>query len=293
MALSAVLALLTLATGLLGDAPAERYPRPELLIEAADLAKPEVRQRFRILDARGRNKYLAGHIPAAVWVDHVTWSRAFAAGQDPADWSRRLGALGIELTTPVVVYDDALGKDAARIWWILRFWGVRDVRLLNGGWTAWQQGNTAASKEEPAVAPTAPRLEARPERLATKEQVLATLKDRSAQIIDARSRDEYCGVEKTARRNGAIPGARHLEWSDLLDKQTQRFKSPAEMARLFKDAGIDLGRPAVAHCQSGGRSSVMAFALELMGAKDVRNYYRSWAEWGNADDTPIETPPRK
>jgi thiosulfate/3-mercaptopyruvate sulfurtransferase len=65
------------------------------------------------------------------------------------------------------------------------------------------------------------------------------------------------------------------------------------LAKLFKDAGIDLARPAVTHCQSGGRASVTVFALELMGAGDVRNYYRSWAEWGNDPDTPIVRPRQK
>jgi len=84
-------------------------------------------------------------------------------------------------------------------------------------------------------------------------------------------------------------GAKHLEWSDLLDKDTQRFKPADELRKLFKEAGIDLYEPTATHCQSGGRASVMAFGLELMGAKDVSNYYKSWAEWGNADDTLIVT----
>ena len=71
------------------------------------------------------------------------------------------------------------------------------------------------------------------------------------------------------------------------------FKSAQELQKVFKKADIDLTKPSVAHCQSGGRSSVMVFAMELMGASDVRNYYRSWAEWGNADDTPIELPKKK
>ena len=95
------------------------------------------------------------------------------------------------------------------------------------------------------------------------------------------------------RRGGAVPGAKHLEWSDLIDKDTQRFKPAAELRNLFRDAKITLDRPTATYCQSGGRAAVMAFGLELMGAKDVSNYYRSWAEWGNADDTPAVLPKRK
>jgi thiosulfate/3-mercaptopyruvate sulfurtransferase len=106
--------------------------------------------------------------------------------------------------------------------------------------------------------------------------------------VDARSEKEFCGVEKLSnKRGGAVPGARQLEWSDLIDKETHRFKPMTDLRKLFEQAGIVLDKPTTTYCQSGGRASVMAFGLELMGAKDVRNYYASWSEWGNADDTPI------
>ena len=95
------------------------------------------------------------------------------------------------------------------------------------------------------------------------------------------------------KRGGAIPGAKHLEWSDLIDEETQRFKRPEELRRLFDQAGIDLTRPTVSHCNGGGRASVMAFGLELMGAQDVRNYYRGWGEWGNTPGVPVEIPVAK
>jgi thiosulfate/3-mercaptopyruvate sulfurtransferase len=74
---------------------------------------------------------------------------------------------------------------------------------------------------------------------------------------------------------------------NLLDKDSRRFKSAQELRKIFHDAHIDLEQPSAAHCQSGGRSSVMTFTMELMGAKRVANYYASWAEWSSADDTPI------
>ena len=142
--------------------------------------------------------------------------------------------------------------------------------------------------------------------LASKQLLLQSLKDGSLQIIDARSEAEHCGTAALGnKRAGAIPGAVNLDWVDLLDPKTQRFKSAAELRQIFAAAGIDLARPAAAHCQSGGRASAMVFALELMGAKEARNYYRSWAEWSSAADTPVvagkpraareakEAPPKK
>ena len=74
----------------------------------------------------------------------------------------------------------------------------------------------------------------------------------------------------------------------MLDAKTHRFKSASELRKLFEQAGIALDRPTATYCQSGGRAAVMAFGMELMGAKDVSDYYRSWAEWGNSEDTPVE-----
>lgn len=264
------------------------YPRADLLIEAPALEKAG--GKFVVLDARPRATYEAGHVPHAAWVDHAAWSKAFAAGQDPKEWEARLGWLGVNAETPVVVYDDGSVKDAARIWWILRYWGVREARLLDGGWHAWKESDGRVARGDTPPAPVAQALKPQAGRLATRQDVLADLKDHQAQIIDTRSQAEFCGEARTAKRNGAIPGAKHLEWTDLLDPKTRKFEGPDELRRLFREAGIDPSRPAVTYCQSGGRAAVMAFALELMGGKDVRNYYRSWAEWGNAADTPVEKP---
>jgi thiosulfate/3-mercaptopyruvate sulfurtransferase len=276
------------------DARPAANPRTDLLIEPAQLAKAIPTHEFVVLDARGKGKYQDGHIPGAVIVDPVGWARAFGNGDDKDGWTKRIGELGIDTDTRVVVYDDAMAKDAARIWWILRYWGVKDVRLLNGGWKGWAEANSAMEKTPTQPRPVQPKLTPLAERLATKKQLLDQLKDKPPQLVDARSTGEFCGTEETAKRNGAIPGAAHLEWSDTLDPKTGRFKSAEELTKLFKEAGIDPAKPAVTYCQSGGRAAVMAFALELMGGKEVRNYYRSWSEWGNAEDTPIGKPnPKK
>jgi thiosulfate/3-mercaptopyruvate sulfurtransferase len=268
------------------------YPRADLLIEAADLDKVlKAEKPVCILDVRSKDDYQAGRVPGAAWVDAAGWAKAFAASQDKKSWSRRLGEVGISPDGPVVVYDDGAARDAGRIWWIVRYWGVKDVRLLNGGWLAWREhGGKIATRDAPVKAVTA-EFTPQEERLVTLGQLKEGLK--RFQVIDARSAEEHCGQTTTAKRNGAIPAALHLEWSDLLDRKTHKFKSADELAKLFKAAGIDLAKPTVTYCQSGGRAAVMAFGLELMGAKDVRNYYKSWAEWGNAEDTPIMRPAPK
>ena len=275
--------------GINGMVAAESYPNSKLLIESPELAQAKAPfPRLIILDVRDPKKYKAEHINEARSVDPAVWAKAFKDSTEIGSWTKLIRELGIDANSTVVLYDDSNCKDAARIWWILRYWGIDDARLLNGGWQGWNAAGlpTASGDSKPGT-PSQITLSPRSERLATLAEVLRSL-DAKAQIVDARSEGEFCGTEKTAKRNGTIPGARHLEWSDLIDAKTHRFKDAAELRKLFQEARIDLDRPTTTYCQSGGRASVMAFALELMGAKDVRNYYASWAEWGNADDTPIE-----
>jgi thiosulfate/3-mercaptopyruvate sulfurtransferase len=274
---------------LAGAAQESGYARPELLIEPSELADRLEGDQVAILDARSRQDYDAGHVAGARWVDHQQWREAFQDGQDGESWSERIGGMGIGADSTVVIYDDQGMRNAARIWWILRYWGVTDARLLNGGWKAWQAMDGPVTDQAAEITPV--EFEARPfeQRLTTKDQILGQLGSGRLQIVDTRSEGEYCGTDpRRNRRGGAIPGAIHLEWSQLIDSETGRFRPADELRTLFERAGIELDRPAVTHCQSGGRASVMAFGLELMGADAVSNYYRGWSEWGNTPETPVE-----
>ena len=195
----------------------EKYPRTDLLIEPGDLAKSEAARQYIVLDARSEADYKKEHIPGARWVDHEKWSKAFVDGGDIEGWSQRIGLLGISPNSKVVVYDDK-GVNAARIWWILRYWGVQDARLLNGDWRAWRTEGLPMTVQIPAVSQVEFKATAHAERLATKSQILDSLKDHTLQIVDARSQKEFCGIDKhDNKRGGAIPGAKNLEWSDLVD----------------------------------------------------------------------------
>lgn len=265
------------------------YPNRQLLIEPGQLAKEINNNGWRILDVRSAQAYAAGHVPQAMRVDGSEWAKAFQDGKDASGWSKRLSELGLTRDSKVVVYDDASNKDAARVWWILKFWGVRDVRLLHGMWNGWKSGGYEQSKLIMHAITTDYEVQRQEDRLATKQQILQYLQDKSAGIIDARTEAEFTGKNKLNNKfGGCIPGAKHLDWADLVESKTQRFKSADELKSLFASHQIDLNKPQVAHCQGGGRSSVMNFAMELMGAKAVRNYHASWGEWGNSDDVPID-----
>src|SRR4051794_38204637 len=105
----------------------KKYASPDMLIEPAALKTQDQRKGFVILDARRKGQYLPGHVPGAVWVDVAAWARAFGKGDAKTDWAGRIGGLGIKQDTKVIVYDASQYRDAARVWWTLRYWGVKDV----------------------------------------------------------------------------------------------------------------------------------------------------------------------
>ena len=183
-------------------------------------------------------------------VEVSVWSKKFAEGPDLKYWEKTLGSLGLDIDVPVVVQGEDI-RETARIWWILRYWGVKDARILNGGWSAWTAGNFPVAKadagKKPLWVPTSPKLTPAEQRLATKDQIKDSLKEKRFQIIDARTDGEYCGNVKTAKRAGAIPGAVHLEWKTLVDSKTQKFKTRQRPGTNFQDRrhrpGESFGHP--------------------------------------------------
>lgn len=253
-----------------------KYAKPDLLVEPAD-AKAE---KFTILDTRAKDKYADGHIPGATNVAIGPWAKAVNDGKaDAAYWKNALATVGIGPKTPVLVYSDDL-RDAARGWWLLKLAGVPDARILNGGWDAYKAAKLTVSKEVVTPKLAVPH-DWKPEpRLAVMADVVKLADSKDVGVIDARTATE---VEA-----GKVPGAKPLEWTELVDQKSKKFKPAGELIKLFDEKKIDLGKPCVTYCQGGGRAAVMAFGLELMGAKDVKNYHKSWGEYGSDKTTPKE-----
>lgn len=257
-------------------APA-KYAKPELLVEPADLKDGK----FVVLDVRSAAKYEAGHVTGAVSAPVGPWAKAIDEGKAGAKfWSDELARLGVTPKSAVVVYSGDW-REAARAWWALKLGGAPDVRILNGGYPAYTEAKLPTSTD--ATAPTAekPR-EWKPEPRLAKLADVVKLADSKAgvNVVDARTAKEFA--------DGRVPGAKPLDWAELIDEKTQKMKPAADLMKLFDGQKIDLTKPCVTYCQGGGRAAVMAFALELMGAKDVRNYHKSWGEYGNDKDAPKE-----
>ncbi len=244
----------------------------------------------RLLDVRPRAEYDAGHIEGATWVD-VKQARAIASRPggltDRDAWFDWLAPLGIHNRSVVRIISDDRQLEAARIWWLLRYLGVQNVGLVNGNFSLWKAQRRPVTQIVEEIKPITFPVDFQTDRLATREDVFSALKEKDARIVDARTAEEWTGKELRAKRGGHIPDACRLEWVNLVDNDG-RFLSLDKLKARIKAAGIKPGEPVIAHCQSGGRASVDAFVFEMLGYP-TRNYYLSWSDWGNADDTPITT----
>jgi thiosulfate/3-mercaptopyruvate sulfurtransferase len=255
-----------------------------------DLQKRLGEPTLRLIDARPQTDYEKGHIPGAVWADTKAAEKLAARPgglEDKNAWEAWIARLGLTPETEVLVYDANRQLDAARLWWLLSYLGVEKAGLIDGNFPLWQRQGRPVSTERVDVDPKPFRVAIRTARHATRSEVLEALRTRSAQILDARSMPEHTGAEARSRRGGHIPGACPLEWNQLVD-QDGRFLDETALRAKLQRSGIKPGEPVITHCQGGGRASVDAFVLERLGSP-TRNYYLGWSDWGNTDETPVET----
>jgi thiosulfate/3-mercaptopyruvate sulfurtransferase len=290
----AVVLNVSLARGQAGGQTPELKQRPtRLLIEAAELKRllDERSANLVVLDVRSEASYQKGHVPGAVRVDGEKLGELARSPGNVTNeglWAETVGKLGITEDTTVVIYGEPLPA-AARVFWILRYLGVEDVRLLNGGLRAWVQRGFPLSQEASQPRPAQFRPRFRKDLVATLEQVAGALQqaEKKVQLLDVRSLAEFRGQEVRGPRGGHIPGARHCEWVEFLDKEG-RFRSPEELRAIFKKLGLNPQERTVVYCHSGGRAAVGAIALELAGYSSVANYLGSWGEWSTGPDLPAE-----
>lgn len=273
---------------------ATAYARPEMLVSTEWLAAHVNDPGIRIVDMRrALGEYEAGHVPNAV---HLANDEIRDANAPPtflptqAEFEALMGRLGVSNATRVIAYDERGGIYAARLWWILNHFGHTNVALLDGGWLKWKAEQRATTTD--ASKPHAAIFRAKPDPrwVATADDVKTAIGKRGMKILDARTPAEIEGKDlRGIRRGGYIASSVPLYWEDLLDPATKVFKPAAELERIFRQSGITPSDEIITYCQIGMRASVDLFALHLMGYDKLRNYYGSWEEWGNRDDTPIET----
>jgi thiosulfate/3-mercaptopyruvate sulfurtransferase len=240
--------------------------------------------------------YDAGHIAGAVKLD---WKqdlqdqvrRDFVNQQQ---FERLLSSRGIGNDDTVILYGGNNNWFAAYAYWYFKLYGHNEVKLLDGGRKKWELDGRPLSKD--AVSRPATGYHAQPQDSsirAFRDDVVAAIG--SQNLVDVRSPDEYSGKllapahlpQEQAQRAGHIPTAISVPWSKAANEDGT-FRSDAELAKIYGEAGLDESRDTIAYCRIGERSSHTWFVLkELLGKANVKNYDGSWTEYGSLVGVPV------
>ncbi len=241
-----------------------------------------------------RAEYLAGHIPGAVYFDLDAVSEQATdlphMLPTPTAFASSMRKLGIGDGAQIVVYDGLGLFSSARIWWMLRTFGARDVMILDGGMPKWLAEGRPLEEGEtlrPAAHFTA-RLDHSV--VASQADVERALADHSAQVVDARPAERFRGDAPEPRpglRMGHMPGAKNLPFPTLI--ANGRLKAAEELTAALDAAGIEPGKPVITSCGSGVSAALITLALAVTGRKEGTLYDGSWAEWGAPEGPRVVT----
>ncbi|MET9095375.1 sulfurtransferase [Streptomyces cyaneofuscatus] len=257
-------------------------PRPPVLLDV----------RWQLGGPHGRPDYEAGHLPGAVFVDLDTElaGPAGSGGRHPLPDPEAFGAVmrraGVGQDTPVVVYDGGQGWAAARAWWLLRWTGHPDVRVLDGGLAAWT-GDLSTGIPDPAEGDFRPK----PGALPTLDADAAAALARTGLLLDARAAERYRGdVEPIDRVGGHIPGAVSAPTTQNV-AEDGRYLPAERLAERFTALGAGKSGEAVGvYCGSGVSGAHEVLALEIAGIRAAL-YPGSWSEWSADPARPVATGP--
>lgn len=275
------------------------------LVTTAWLDQQTGQHKPRIIDIRGRvlpatephphyishrDAYMQSHLPGAVFVDWVIDITVDGPHKmqiaPPEKFAALMGKLGVGDKTEVVIYDDADGMLAARLWWALNYYGHTQVAVLEGGWNKWVAENRPTTADIPYIAPAQFTAKPNDEIRRTADQVQAVL-NTSTRLIDVRTEGEFEGKASRAKRFGHIPGAINLPRSALLTPDGAPLPAGV-LGDKLAGMGITPDDEVVLYCNGGVSASFGLLALKTAGFNNAAVYDGSWKDWGNDDSRPIE-----
>lgn len=267
---------------------------------AAHLKDPDLRTfdaSWYLPDA-GRDaqaEYAAGHIPGARFfdIDEISDARSELPHMAPPveKFMSRMRAMGVGDGHQVVVYDGTGLFSAARVWWLFRLMGQKNIAVLDGGLPKWVADGHKLTTTPPTIRDRHMTVKMESHRVRDVTDVARAAKLGDYSIIDARAPGRFKGEQPEPRagmRSGHIPGSQNVFYKDLL-KADNTMKAPSDLEAIFKAADVDLSKPAITTCGSGVTAAILSLALERIGKTDHALYDGSWSEWGMYADLPIAT----
>jgi len=277
------------------------YKHPEVLVETSwvkeHLNDPNVR--IAEVDYDPTANYNLGHVPGAVLFD---WKKDM---NDPltrdilskSQLEELLSKIGLVPDSTLILYGDFNNWFAAFAFWILKYYQVDKVALMNGGRKKWLVEDGQVTRDQRSYSRTAFKVRGTDETIrAYLDAMKKRLGQRESVLVDVRSPAEFTGEitappeypNEHAQRGGHIPGAVNIPWSQAV-KEDGTFKTPEELRKLYEGKGVTADKDVVTYCRIGERSSFTWFVLKyLLGYPKVKNYDGSWTEWGNMVKNPIE-----
>ncbi len=281
---------------------AAEYANPQLLVSPADIEKNK--DKWVVIDCRDDKAYQAGHIPGAINLGGAcgkvlrdTTSRIKKTGA----LEKLLGAAGVSMDTPVVVYADAAGIASATVaFWILEYLGHDKVSFLNGGIEEWKAAGMPLKKSDAVspllennIASTLPPAKFTAKvvksRIAATDEVVKIARGelKEVNVIDSRSEKEHAGTDIRALRGGHIPNTTiNVSHVDTITEEG-KILSAKGLSKAGIFGTLDKNKRTFGYCQTGTRSTLTYLELRLMGFKDPANYDDSWIVYGNNVNYPV------
>jgi thiosulfate/3-mercaptopyruvate sulfurtransferase len=271
--------------GRLGD-PAVRIVDMRGVIRPPEAPKPWYLE--------SRDLYAASHIPGAVfvgWLTDIVEPNAPVKMTIPSAgrFAALMGGLGIGDAHHVIVYDDEGNHIAARLWWLLNYYGHPEVRLLNGGFPKWAAEGRPVTAALPAHPPATftPRVQA--EWRVAAADVRQAMDDPAVRLVDCRGARDFRGEVGRGARKGRIPGAVNVPISQCWEGPHKTWKDQARLRALYDSAGVQAEHRVITYCNAGVSSSVGLLALKLIGHAQATNYAGSWYDWESDPSNPVAT----
>ncbi|MBU2711837.1 sulfurtransferase [Zooshikella harenae] len=253
--------------------------------------------RFSLADPDyGLNAYKKSHIPGAIYLDlDKDLSVPVVSGltgrhplPHPQEFAAKLGSLGVSDQHTIVIYDDADGAKAARLWWMLLWLGKSEgVYLLDGGYQAWVNDDLSCTPVLPDYPSTQFDFECNSTLKVEADEVLSNISSEQMIMLDARSYSRFAGEEEPIDSvAGHIPGAMCCPYTENLD-QHGKFQSPDELLKRFQYLGVNKVTNCICYCGSGVTACHNIFSMQLAGLPMPKLYAGSWSEWITNPQRPV------